>query len=239
MVSHDLRTPLSAIIASSEILKLKLYDTTEQLDEFTLMIHDQGNQMLNLVNDILDFVKIQSGKMDYFIESAEIREVIEHELCALKSVADISNISVELLPFKSGGVCYFDKVRIKQVFNNLLSNAIKYNRPNGAVRLIVDETDSHVNLTFEDTGHGIENENLGKIFNEFETLGKIAHHAKGTGLGLPITKRMIEAMGGEIFVTSKIGVGSQFKIAIPKNKVLPEELYRSRPEESESGDLAA
>lgn len=239
MVTHDLRTPLSAIIASSEILKLKLYDTPEQLDEFTLMIHDQGNQMLNLVNDILDFVKIQSGKMDYFIESTDIREIINQEVAALCSLADQSNIKISALPFAGNGLCYFDKVRIKQVVNNLLSNAIKYNRTNGTVQVKLEETEIHLSVTIEDTGIGIESHNLEKVFNEFETLGNIAHHAKGTGLGLPITKRMIEAMGGNISISSKFGEGSLFKFMIPKTKVLPEELYRSRPETSETGDLAA
>lgn len=239
VTTHELRTPLSAMVASAEILKMKLYDTEEQHDEFITMIYDQGQHLLNLVNDILDFSKIQSNKMDYFIEQKELLAVVEHEVHGLQSMAQNSNIELTLLPFSDSSLCYFDEVRIKQVLTNLINNAIKYNNPNGKVIVSLQATESFIHVCVADTGKGIAPEDHAKVFNEFETLGKIAHHAKGTGLGLPISQRMIQAMGGEIQLESELGKGSKFLVTVPTKKILTDDKYKSRPDDSGSGDLAA
>ncbi|MCB0351377.1 MAG: ATP-binding protein, partial [Bdellovibrionales bacterium] len=146
-------------------------------------------------------------------------------------------LSLETKPFEAK--CYFDEVRIRQVLTNLINNAIKYNKPSGAVVVSIKENDDNILVYIKDTGKGISAEDQPKVFNEFETLGKVAHHAKGTGLGLPISQRMIQFMGGDIKLESEPGVGSTFWIEVPKRAVLESEHYRKRPDDTGSGDLAA
>lgn len=237
VTTHELRTPLSAMVASAEILTMKLYDDDKQRDEFTQVIHQQGLHMLNLVNDILDFAKIQAGKMDYYVEERDLFELMKHQAEALTTMADQVKVKIHIEPPPQECKCYFDSLRMNQVVANLLNNAIKYNRENGSVNLKIQDSGEHYELHITDTGKGIAPEDHKKVFNEFETLGKSANHSKGTGLGLPISQKMIQAMGGDIYLKSEIGVGSNFWITVPKNRVLPEENYRSRPDLD--GDLAA
>jgi signal transduction histidine kinase len=238
MTTHELRTPLSAMTASAEILHLKIFDTPEQHDEFVKMIYDQGQHMLNLVNDILDFAKIQADKMDYYVEQQDPYTALHDDVENLKSMAEQAEVSVLILDKPSESLlCYYDGVRLRQVATNLINNAIKYNKPGGNVKVWLEGKTDVVEIHIQDNGKGISKENHAKVFNEFETLGNTANHSKGTGLGLPISKKMIEYMGGQIFLDSDLGVGSHFWITIPKNKVLAEVVYRSRPDQD--SDLAA
>jgi signal transduction histidine kinase len=239
LVTHELRTPTSGIVATSEMLKLGLYEGESELKEFVGMIHSEGRLLLELINDILDFAKIQSGRMDFYIEQKDLRTLAEETIEPLKSIAEATRVSIINEMGDSEALCYFDSLRMHQIVNNLVSNGIKYNKPNGTVTLKINTTEEYVQLHIIDTGKGISEENQPKIFNEFETLGKISNHTKGTGLGLPIAKKMIEAMGGHIEFTSQLGKGSNFWINVPINKVLGDsESYRERIDPG-SGDLAA
>lgn len=238
LTTHELRTPLSAMVASAEILKLGLYDNDEQRTEFTLMIYDQGQHLIELVNDILDFAKIQAGKTDLYVEQRDIVKSIVNLTESFVTMGEASEITVKYEPREmTSCLCYFDEIRLRQVFSNMITNAIKYNRQGGEVWVWIEDHAEFVQVFVKDTGRGIAAEDQSKVFNEFETLGKVALHHKGTGLGMPITKRLMEALGGRIDLTSEPGVGSTFWISVPKNKVLPEENYRRRPDDS--GDLAA
>ncbi|MCB0391412.1 MAG: HAMP domain-containing histidine kinase [Bdellovibrionales bacterium] len=236
LTTHELRTPLSAMVGSSELLKEKLYDTDEEREEFISMIHEQGLHLMELVNDILDFAKITSGKMDYFIHNQDLVPVVKMLMEQFESVADASNVTID---FKDEGkefICYFDEVRLKQIVSNLISNAIKYNKKEGSVEVFLEEKDEKIFVYVKDTGRGIPSDQIEQVFNEFETLGKVANHQKGTGLGMPITKRLIEGMGGEIDLTSEVGVGTTFWVTIPTKKILSDDLYRERTDDF---DLAA
>lgn len=238
LVTHELRTPTSAVVATAEMLKLGIYDDEAQMKEFVGMIYDEGRHLLELINDILDFAKIQSGRMDYFIDQKDVRGVLDHAAESMETLAEQSNIKFEYKRPDEELLCWFDQHRIQQVVTNLLSNGIKYNKDGGKVEFFVEQMEGLVRIHIKDNGNGISEENQKLIFNEFETLGKMASHSKGTGLGLPISKRMIEAMGGTIGFESKEGQGSDFWVDIPTEKVLEdEEQYRSRPEDIE--DLAA
>lgn len=236
LTTHELRTPLSAMVGSAEILKEKLYDTDEEREEFITMIHEQGQHLLELVNDILDFAKITSGKMDYFIHQQDVSTVLEILMDQFQTMAEQSDIQLSFKKEDRPFVCYFDEVRIKQIISNIVSNAIKYNNPKGSVEITIKEIDNMIGIFVKDTGKGIPAEQINQVFNEFETLGKVSNHQKGTGLGMPITKRLIEGMGGKIYIESEVGVGSTFWVTIPVDRILEEELYRER---SDSFDLAA
>lgn len=238
LTTHELRTPLSAIVATAEVLTLKLHESTEQMEEFIKSIHEQGLHLMELVNDVLDFAKIRAGKMDFYIEQKDLRPVLEKLTANFESMAEQSGVVLTHDLAAVEAVCYFDLIRLKEVFNNVLSNAIKYNRKeDGKVHVSVSGSEEFLRITVADTGQGIAPDKLQHVFNEFETVGNVARHHKGTGLGMPISKRLTEGMGGRLTLESEVGVGSKFFIDLPTKKVLPDELYRSRPDAW--GDLAA
>ncbi|MGE4133056.1 MAG: ATP-binding protein [Bdellovibrionales bacterium] len=237
ITTHELRTPLSAMVASAEILKMGLFDTPEQMKEFIEIIHDQGIHLQDLVNDILDFAKIRAGKMDFYIEQHELGEFVQGILRNYEDMAQSSQITIEFEKPEAPLNCYFDEVRLRQVVSNIVSNGIKYNRSGGKLTVKIETAEGMLRATFKDSGKGIAKENFDKVFNEFETIGNVAQHHKGTGLGMPISRKLIEGMGGRLDFDSELGVGSTFWVDIPTEKVLDPSLYRPRPEKS--GDLAA
>lgn len=238
LTTHELRTPLAAMVAAAEILHLNLYDSPEQMKEFIDMIYEQGQHLHALVNDILDFAKIQAGRMDYYVEEQEVGPVLSSIGEAFEGMAESSKVKILSTLPDDPALCYFDELRLKQVLSNIVNNAIKYNREGGTVKIWVESTDENIKVCVSDTGKGIPKDQIDKVFNEFETLGQVAQHHKGTGLGMPISRRLMEGMGGRLLVESEVGVGSKFWIEIPRQKVLAEDLYRPRPG-GPTGDLAA
>lgn len=237
LTTHELRTPLSAMVSSADILRQQLYDTPEQLKEFVDIIYHQGIHLQELVDDILDFAKIRAGRMDFYIEHRDVGPLIQEIEESFKSFASSRNIQLQIEAPKVAKLCYFDEIRLRQVMANLVNNAIKYNHEGGRVRVWQETHPKWIRILIEDTGPGIPEKHFKTIFDEFETIGQVAKHHKGTGLGLPISQRLIEGMGGSIHLKSKVGRGSTFWIQIPKAQVLPKEVYRPRPDLS--ADLAA
>ena len=237
LTTHELRTPLSAMVASAEILKLGLYDTPEQMKEFIDMIYDQGQHLQDLVNDILDFAKIQAGKMDFYLEKQDPVAMASSIMNNFTGMAETNSVTLVVEDPGAPMLCYFDELRLRQIISNMVNNAIKYNKPGGSVRLHFALEDGLVKIRVTDTGKGIPADQLNKVFNEFETIHQVAEHHKGTGLGMPISRKLTEGMGGKLCLTSEQGVGSTFWIELPVEKVLDAELYRPRPEKG--GDLAA
>lgn len=237
ITTHELRTPLSAMVASAEILKLGLYDNPEQMQEFVDIIYDQGKHLSDLVNDILDFAKIQAGKMDFYIEMQDVVAHLEGILRNFNDMATSNSVTIVFEGHPEKCECYFDEVRLRQVVSNVVNNGIKYNKAGGSLTVQIEETSEKVKISFTDTGKGIPEDQFDKVFNEFETIGNVSQHHKGTGLGMPISRKLIVAMGGVLDFTSEVGVGTTFWVEIPKTKVLSDDVYRPRPEKS--GDLAA
>jgi signal transduction histidine kinase len=230
LTTHELRTPLSAMVASAEILKLGIYDNEEQMREFIDMIYDQGLHLQDLVNDILDFAKIQAGKMDFYIEMQDPAELAKGILHGFEGMAETDSVTLQIHVPSPSVACYFDELRLRQVLSNMINNAIKYNKPGGRVDVkFVDEAEI-VKILVQDTGKGIPKDQFDKVFNEFETIGQVALHHKGTGLGMPISRKLTEGMGGKLCLDSELGVGTTFWVELPKTKVLSEELYRPRPD---------
>ena len=249
LTTHELRTPLSAIVATAEVLVLKLYDDEKQKDEFIQTIYEQGLHLMELVNDVLDFAKIRAGKMDYFVELQSLLPILETIGETYEHMADQAKVKLVMNLPRELQDCYFDSLRMREVINNVVSNSIKYNRPNGEVRVSVgpyqlEQTiDGQIvekkmlRLTIEDTGQGIPPDKAHAVFNEFETVGNVSKHHKGTGLGMPISRRLMQAMGGDLSFESEVGVGSKFFIDIPLEKILADNMYGARPDRSD--DLAA
>jgi signal transduction histidine kinase len=154
-----------------------------------------------------------------------------------EGMAEGNGVTMTIEPFDGDLNCYFDEMRLRQIISNIISNAIKYNRPNGSVTVRFESNENCVRVFIQDTGNGIPSDQFDKVFNEFETLGQTMGHHKGTGLGMPISRRLVEGMGGRLMLDSIVDIGSTFWVEIPKTKVLDPELYRPRPDKS--GDLAA
>lgn len=233
LTTHELRTPLSAILATADFLENKLYDTDEQRDEFIRTISEQGRHLMELVNDVLDFAKIRAGKMDFYVEEIELNGLLKKVVSNFQHMADQSGVSLTLESTVKSDKAWADLMRLKEIINNVISNAIKYNREKGKVVIRVTEcTDMSrrfIRIVVTDTGVGIPADKLEGVFNEFETVGHVSKHHKGTGLGMPISRRLVESMGGRLTVKSEYGVGSEFYIDIPADKVLSEDMYRARP----------
>lgn len=237
LTTHELRTPLSAIMATAEVLELKLYESEEQKEEFIKTISEQGRHLMDLVNDVLDFAKIRAGKMDFYVESVELKPLVTKLFNNFTHMAEQANVTMKVDVESGPTNAWVDLLRLKEVVNNCVSNAIKYNRNGGTVTLSLTTHERFARLMVKDTGVGIPADKISSVFNEFETVGHVSKHHKGTGLGMPISKRLMESMGGGLSLKSESGVGSEFYIDIPLDKVLEENMYRSRPDME--ADLAA
>lgn len=230
LTTHELRTPLSAMVASAEILKLGLYDDDAQMREFIEMIYEQGLHLQSLVNDILDFAKIQAGKMDFYIESQDAITLVSAIVRGFEIMAESNKVALFFHDPGRPAMAYFDGMRLHQIVSNIVNNAIKYNRPGGRVDIGIEIDADTIRIHVKDTGKGIPSDQFDKVFNEFETIGQVALHHKGTGLGMPISRKLAEGMGGQLSLESEVDVGSTFTVHLPTTKVLDEDLYRPRPE---------
>jgi signal transduction histidine kinase len=228
-LSHELRTPLSAIINFSYILSKKRYgDVTPEQQDYLKRIHEAGDLLLNIVNDLLDLAKIESGQMEIFREPVDLAALGRGVMDTISGlVSDEVELRQEIspnLPRVSG-----DQTRIQQILLNLLGNAIKYtNRGYITLRMVRQEPDNgrgFVQVSVIDTGIGIKVEDFERIFEEFQqTQEAFAMRKVGTGLGLPISKKFVELHGGQLWLESEYGRGSTFHFTLPVavEEVLPE-----------------
>lgn len=231
LTTHELRTPLSAVVATAEVLKMKLYDDDAQRDSFIDTVYEQGQHLMKLVNDILDFTKVQAGKMDFFISQADVREALDLQITNFEHMAQSKNMTLTFDRPEEEVICYYDDLRLSEVFANVINNAIKFSPENSEVRIEIKVTNEKVVTSIIDQGQGIPADLVDKVFNEFETIGNIKTHQKGTGLGMPISKRIMETMGGKIWLESTEGEGTTFFVEIPQAKLAEEDMYRERPDQ--------
>jgi len=210
MVSHDLRNPLGAIKCISELL-LAENNNDEQLD-LIQMIEDSSSQMLNLVNDLLNVVKIQRAVIDLECEDVEVEPFVEKIIKNQRLLAQSKNINICLdIASDAPKTLHCDKRRVEQVLINLLGNAIKFSYLAGEVRLQVQNNQGKAQISVIDSGQGIAPEEQEKIFGEFQQAASQAIASEqGFGLGLVICKKIIELHGGKIAVESQLGKGSRF-----------------------------
>lgn len=216
-MSHELRTPLNSVIALSQILLVRMDgDLTEEQEKQVSIIQKSGRHLLELINDILDLSKIEAGKMEVNIEEFPIEEVLNDVMAIIKPMAAEKGHDVALAIDEGIGIIRSDRNKLKQILLNLLSNAVKFTPKGGKIAIDIRHRDGTVELTVSDTGIGIVNEDMDKIFHEFTQVdGSSTREYGGTGLGLAITKRLVNLLGGEIGVESRPGNGSIFTVTIP------------------------
>jgi signal transduction histidine kinase/response regulator RpfG family c-di-GMP phosphodiesterase len=214
-MSHELRTPLNSILGFAQLLGLA--DLAAQNQNNVQQILKGGYHLLELINEVLDLARIEAGRLNISPEPVQVQEAAKEVLDLVRPLASAQNITLSA-DFSAFGDTYVraDRQRLKQVLLNLLSNAIKFNRPGGLVVVTCLETrNQRLRIEVADTGSGIPEEGLKKIFQPFERLSADQSAIGGTGLGLTLSKRMIEAMDGTIAVESTMGTGSRFSIELP------------------------
>ncbi len=217
-MSHELRTPLNAVIGYSEMMLKGLADTPEKHEKYATAIALSGRHLLNMVNDILDIAKIEAGKISLSFAYVEFEPLFEELLSVLNVQAEVKQVEINLSIQPGLTGVEADPARLRQIFFNLISNAIKFNKPQGKVQVRLYSVDEGKCLTceIEDTGIGIPEEKFTEMFTEFYQVDNdVARQYEGTGLGLALTKYLVELHGGSIYFESKEGVGTTFIFKLP------------------------
>jgi len=214
-MSHELRSPLNAILGFAQLMESDPRSPTPSQKESIAQILDAGWHLLNLINEILDLAAIESGTVSLSGESVSLDEIMLECRAMMEPLAHKRGISMTFPRFDNPHFVSSDRTRLKQILINLLSNAIKYNTTQGTV--VVDYTVSapdRTRISIKDTGAGLPPEKLAQLFQPFNRLGREAEGEEGTGIGLVVTKRLVELMGGAIGVDSTVGAGSVFWIEL-------------------------
>lgn len=219
-MSHELRTPLNSILGFSQLLEMGELNLSQK--KGVTHILKSGKHLLDLINEILDISRIESGRLSLSLEPVQLSGVIEEMMDTAMPIAGIRNI--ELLLKDSPCNKMFiksDRQRFKQIILNLINNAIKYNHEGGKVTITTEllkkgsNNEGNIKISVIDTGFGIPPEDLSKIFTPYERIGADRTNTEGTGLGLSVVKKLVDAMGGEIGVESIINKGSNFWVIFP------------------------
>ncbi len=214
-MSHELRSPLNAILGFAQLMDTGAPPPTPAQKESIDQILQSGWYLLELINEILDLSLIESGKLPLSLEPMSLTEVLADCHAMIEPQAQKSGIRMQFPQFDSPCFVKADRTRVKQVLVNLLSNAIKYNRVGGIVEITCRATTpERTRVSFHDTGEGLPPEKLAQLFQPFNRLGQESGTEEGTGIGLVVSKRLVELMGGEIGVESTVGVGSEFWIEL-------------------------
>jgi signal transduction histidine kinase len=215
-MSHELRTPLNAIIGFSQVLREKLFgEVNEKQEEYLDDILTSANHLLALINDVLDLSKVEAGQVGLEIAPFSLREALERGVVMVKEWATKNGIGLTLEADPQVELIEADERRIRQVIYNLLSNAVKFTPEGGSVSVSSAQLDGEVHVSVADTGPGIAPEDQARIFEEFQQTDVGAKEREGTGLGLALSKMLIELHGGRIWVESELGNGSTFTFALP------------------------
>jgi len=217
-MSHELRTPLNAVIGFAELLvDGRVGLLTADQKEYLNNILTSGEHLLQLVNDTLDLAKIEAGKMELEPETFSVKKVTDEVCAVMRTTASQRNIKINVYAATNVDVATLDLLKFKQVLYNLLSNAVKFSHDNGEIKVAFSlDSRQHLQLQVRDYGIGIKKEDLPRVFREFEQLKSgAARRFPGTGLGLALTKKIIELHNGSIGVESEFGKGSTFFVAIP------------------------
>ncbi len=214
-MSHELRTPLNAIIGFSELMEMGVpTPLADEQKEAVSHILNSGRHLLNLINEILDLARIESGKITLCIDKLNLPALIDEVANLIMPSAKERGISLRTQGYAELYV-HADKVRLRQTLLNLLSNAVKYNSEGGSIDIRYLLADTWARILVTDTGIGIPIEHQAKLFQPFQRLGAENSQIEGTGIGLYIAKQLIEDMGGAIGFESREGVGSTFWIQLP------------------------
>jgi signal transduction histidine kinase/DNA-binding response OmpR family regulator len=223
-MSHELRTPLNAIIGFSELMRAEpaTNGQTAVPAEWIEHIHSSGQHLVGLINEVLDLAKIEAGKIELRQQSLDLPEVVGEVVTSLASLSQRKNLDLTVaVPHLR---VHADRVRLRQIVTNLLSNAIKFTPDGGQVFISARRIGPDIAISVADTGPGIAPADQQRVFEEFQQAGDQEAGAGGTGLGLALTRRLVEAHGGRIELESAVGHGAKFTVHLPGAEVAAPEL---------------
>jgi len=216
-MSHELRTPLNAIIGFAQLLEMgQLSPLTADQKSAVSHIFNSGHHLLSLINEILDLVRIENGKINLKLENIKIENIIEEVISLSSGMALERQIAISYEHSNNYSI-YADTARVRQILLNLVSNAIKYNRQGGEIIISSVIADNMVRIIVADTGMGISEHYRPEVFKPFKRLSAEKSTIEGTGIGLVISKQLVEAMNGSIDYESSLGKGSRFWINLPRS----------------------
>ena len=215
-MSHELRTPLNAVLGFSEVLLERMFgDINERQEEYLRDIHGSGKHLLELLNEILDLSKVEAGRMELEYTSFDLRPVLEETASMLRERAGAHGIDLRVEMADDVAPIYSDELRLKQVLLNLVTNAVKFTGDGGSVVVRAARRATSVDITVTDTGIGVPDGDRERIFESFQQGGRGSSREEGTGLGLTLSRRIVELLGGRMWLESRVGVGSTFGFSIP------------------------
>jgi signal transduction histidine kinase/ActR/RegA family two-component response regulator len=219
-MSHELRTPLNAVLGFSEVLLERMFgDINERQEEYLRDIHGSGKHLLELLNEILDLSKVEAGRMELEYSTFELPALLEEAAGMLRERAIGRGVDLRVECAAGLGRVYSDQLRLKQVVINLMTNAVKFTGAGGSVVVRADRTSvTEVDITVTDTGIGVPEEDRERIFESFQQGGRGSSREEGTGLGLTLSRRIVELLGGRMWLESEVGVGSTFGLSLPSRQ---------------------
>ncbi|TPG17124.1 response regulator [Pedococcus bigeumensis] len=218
-MSHELRTPLNAVIGFSEVLLERMFgDLNERQEDYLRDILSSGRHLLALLNDVLDLSKVEAGHMELDPTEFAVAETVDYALSMVRERAVAHGIILSRDVGAGVDVVRADELRIKQVLLNLLSNAVKFTPDGGRVEVRARGGAVDLEITVSDTGMGVDPADQQRIFDSFQQGGRAARQVEGTGLGLTLTKRIVELHGGRLWLNSEVGHGSTFGFSIPLDR---------------------
>lgn len=219
-MSHELRTPLNSIIGfTGIILRERVGPLNEEQKKQLNMVKNSSQHLLALINDVLDISKIEAGQLQLVKEEVNLPQCIEKTIQTVKPLAETKGIELKALISDQINLFFADTRRVEQILLNLLSNAVKFTEK-GFVEVSAKEDASNIVVRIKDTGIGIKKEDMETLFKTFSQIDSgLSRKYEGTGLGLSISKRLVELMGGRIWVESVWGKGSTFSFSLPKTGV--------------------
>jgi PAS domain S-box-containing protein len=221
-MSHELRTPLNAVLGFSQLLEIDRADALSDGQRRRVrLIRESGEHLLQMIGDLLDLTRIESGSLQMQIDAVPLRALAEEAIDMLRPAADAARVAVSLQLDSEGLAARADRTRLRQVLLNLLSNAIKYNRAGGRVELRVvpappTEGRAWLEISVCDTGVGIAADDLPHLFEPFNRLSQSHGNVEGTGIGLSLTRALVTLMHGRIQAQSQLGEGSVFSVLLPR-----------------------
>jgi two-component system, OmpR family, phosphate regulon sensor histidine kinase PhoR len=216
-VSHELRTPLASIKGYVSTIRSDKEMSDATRAEFLGIVEDETDRLARIIDQLLDISRIEAGRLKLNPRSFQLSDLVHRNIANMKEQAKKKQVTIEEELSQEPLYVYADQDKTAQIIINLLSNAVKYNKPGGTVKVSATKgDDGKVRVEVKDTGYGISEKDLPHMFEKFYRVERTSNEAPGTGLGLAVTKNLLEVMGGNIELESRYGEGSTFSFTLPK-----------------------